>query len=275
MAGQRVSSDHTVSKRLGSFALVLAGTFGTAYALGERLPGHDHSGGSTHDHGQGSARSPIAPAFEMAGYQLVTEQVDASSATFHLLDPHGDAVKDFAQAHGALLHVVLVRPDLSGFQHVHPAISADGSWTVTINEPGQWHVVFESTPIADGAPLTRPIVVSVDLDDDTVIDAVPLPPVDDVVEVDGLLVARTGFVFTVTNADGTTADNLEPYLEQVAHLIAFREGDLAFTHFHPFDGPGGTFDFGQGGSESGRYRVFLQFGHAGSVVTVPFTVVIP
>ena len=45
-----MTSQRTTSVRLGSFALILAGTFGTAYALGERLPGHNHPESPTQDH---------------------------------------------------------------------------------------------------------------------------------------------------------------------------------------------------------------------------------
>lgn len=270
MSGQR-----TTGVRLGSFALILAGTFGTAYALGERLPGHNHSAGSTHSHSHNTATSPIAAGFEMNGYQLITESIDAASATFHLRDPNGDAVTEFSRAHGALLHAVLIRPDLSGFQHVHPEIGADGSWSVAVTESGTWHLVFESVPIVAGVVVTQPIIVTANIDDETVVATVPLPTPVDSVAVDGLVVTRNGFAFTVTNADGSAATNLEPYLEQVAHLVAIRQGDLAYTHLHPMDSPAGTFDFGEGLTAAGSYRLFLQFGHAGSVLTVPFTVVMP
>ena len=262
--------------RLSSFALVLAGTFGTAYAIGERLPGHNHSSrGVTHGHNPGGPTAPMPPGFEMNGYQLVTEQIGDGSATFHLRRSSGETVTDFAMAHGALLHTVLIRPDLSGFQHIHPTIESDGSWTVVIDEPGQWHLIFESTPVADATPVAQPIVVTANIDDETAVGVVPLPPADDSVEVDGLLVSREGFTFTITNADGSAPTHLEPYLEQVAHLVAIRQGDLAFTHLHPSDSAPATFDFGSGVSEPGTYRLFLQFGHAGSIVTVPFTVVLP
>ena len=39
-----------VATRLGAFALLLAGTFGTAYAVGEMLPGHSHTDTDTDDH---------------------------------------------------------------------------------------------------------------------------------------------------------------------------------------------------------------------------------
>ena len=49
------ASTHRTAVRLGSFAVVLAGTFGTAYAIGERLPGHDHpTDKPTHDHPPGT-----------------------------------------------------------------------------------------------------------------------------------------------------------------------------------------------------------------------------
>ncbi len=210
----------------------------------------------------------------MSGYQLVTETISDRSATFHLRDSHGETVTDFASAHGAVLHVVLTRPDLSSFQHIHPAIHGDGSWTVAIEEPGPWHLVFESTPIADDKPVAQPIIVTTDIDDGTVIEPVTLPAADDTVEVDGLVVARHGFRFSLTNADGSSATDVEPYLEQVAHLVAIRQDDLAFAHIHPLDSPPATFDFGDGISQAGTYRLFLQFGHAGSVVTVAFTVVL-
>lgn len=275
--GKRASSNRTTI-RLGSFALVLAGTFGTAYAFGERLPGHNHSADSDslHDgHSPTDGASPMVPGSEMNGHQLVTEHMPGADAPFHLLSPSGDTVTEFAMAHGALLHAIVIRPDLSDFQHVHPAIDSDGSWTVPITGPGQWHLIFESTPVIDGTPVEEPIVVTADIDDETVTETVPLPPADDSVEIDGLQVTRNGFGFVVTNADGSAATDLEPYLEQVAHLVAIREGDLAFRHLHPLDSAVETFDFGDGVSEPGTYRLFLQFGHAGSVVTVAFTVVIP
>lgn len=275
MAAPRTPNQHATAVRLGSFALILAGTFGTAYALGERLPGHNHSASSTHNHSHNTATSPVIPGFEMNGFQLVTETIDDEGATFHLRDSSGAAVTEFERVHGALLHTILIRPDLSGFQHVHPVIDSDGSWTVAIGEPGQWHLVFESSPIVDGVVAAQSVIVTANIDDETPIDAVALPAADDIVEVDGLVVTRNGFSFSVTNADGSAATGLEPYLEQAAHLVAIRQGDLAYTHLHPADSPAGAFEFGPGVAAAGTYRLFLQFGHSGSVLTVPFTVVIP
>ena len=87
---------------------------------------------------------------------------------------------------------------------------------------------------------------------------------------------RSGLDFTVVNEDGTPAV-LEPYLGQAAHLVAIREGDLAYVHLHAMVDASmpGMFMFGSALPQPGTYRTFLQFGHAGEVVTIPFTITQP
>jgi hypothetical protein len=253
--------------RIGAFAMVLLGTYGTAYALGERLPGHSHSG--THSGHVHAAPSLAPPAFESNGYRLVTDGVVGDTATFHLESADGTTVTSFDVAHGALLHTIVIRPDLSGFQHIHPDIAADGRWQVVLDQPGRWHVVFESTPSGSSSS----VVVAANFDDEQVVEPTPLPAPDDEVEVHGLRVTRTGLTFSVVNTDGSQSLDLEPYLGQPAHLVAIREGDLAYVHLHPQMDMVGGFMFGTDLPQAGTYRVFLQFGHAGEVLTVPFTVV--
>lgn len=261
-----------VAVRLGAFALVLAGSFGTAYAVGENLPGHNHSSGSgTHDHPAGGMDTPVPAGFEQRGFQLVTDHVMPGMASFHLRGPDGATVTAFDTVHEALLHVIVVRPDLSDYHHVHPTVNADGTWTVDLPSTGQWHMVFDSTPTGE----TDPIIVSANLDDEVPVETVPLPEPADQVEIDGLVVTRDGFTFRVMAADGSAATGLEPYLGQPAHLVAMRLGDLAYTHLHPTGEMSGMFMFGDGVTAPGTYRLFLQFGHDGDVLLVPFTVVVP
>lgn len=255
--------------RLASFVLVIAGTFGTAYGVGRKLPGNPES--RPHTHGP-TKPSPIPPGFEVDGYVLVTEATQPSSASLalHVNDPDGQRVTDYTEAHGSKLHVVLIRPDLSGFQHLHPDIAADGSFIVPIDEHGKWHIVIDAQPSGGGAP----IVLATNVDDEVSVDEVPLPSPDNEGTAGDLSITRHDLSFTVTAADGAAADGLEPYLGQPAHLIAIRQGDLAYSHLHPLDSPHGTFSFG-GTLPSGTYRLFLQFGYLGDVITTAFTVVQP
>jgi hypothetical protein len=252
------------------------GTFGTAYAVGEKLPGHNHAG-HTHTHGPASV---VPPGFSFGNYQLVTDSVkgakgDPRTLTFHLETKDGQRVTSFQKVHEALLHVIVIRPDLSDFQHIHPAIAADGSWQVQLDKPGAWHLVFDSTPNDENSP----VVVSANTDDEVAVPPVPLPAPDDDVTVNGLRIIRDGVNFHIINADGSPAEGLEPYLGQAAHLVAIRQGDLAYVHLHPMMDMVGMFMFGpatgSGLPQSGTYRMFLQFGYRGDVITVPFTVVQP
>jgi oxalate decarboxylase/phosphoglucose isomerase-like protein (cupin superfamily) len=59
---------------------------------------------------------------------------------------------------------------------------------------------------------------------------------------------------------------VEQYLGASGHLVALREGDLAFLHVHP-DDDGFEVEF----PTAGRYRLFLQFKDEGRVHTAGYT----
>jgi hypothetical protein len=77
--------------------------------------------------------------------------------------------------------------------------------------------------------------------------------------------------FTVTR-DGRPV-RPQPYLGAGGHLVALREGDLAFLHVHPEEHAhdGDEIAFETTLPTAGRYRLFLQFRDAGRVHTVAFT----
>ncbi|MCU1503214.1 MAG: hypothetical protein JWM12_2568 [Ilumatobacteraceae bacterium] len=280
--------------RLTVFGVVLFGAFGTAYAAGERLPGHRHpSGGAKHatiDESQPHTHdlTPRPAATNVDGYELRLDPVAADGHTlqYRVVGPGGAPVTAFLDNHGSKLHTVLIHSDLSGFQHIHPDLAADGTWRVTV-PAGAWHLVFDVWP----AGAATNIVLATNTDDEVPTPSAPLPGADDAPTVDGLTVRRNGLVFTISDADGTATTGLEPYLGAPGHLIAMRLGDLAYTHLHPSttstamaDMPGMTMPVADtpanvltftGSLTTGTYRVFLQFGHDGKVVTVPYTVVIP
>jgi hypothetical protein len=241
-----------VANRLASYGLVLLGLFGIGYALGERLPGHHHG--------------PVVSA----GYSLVLDDHTSSSISFHIADERS-TLTDFMVHHGAAMHVALIRDDLSGFQHVHPTMAPDGAWTVAVDlsKPGRWRVTADSMPT--GASGNVVVVTDITVPGDATPE--PLPPPNDTVATEGLMVTRDGLRFTITAEDGSAATGLDSYLGQSAHLVAFRQGDLQYTHLHPSNDDIGDYRFDGSLPGPGTYRLFLQVTHNGAVLTVPFTVV--
>lgn len=269
----------SVRGRLGAYGLVLVGLFAAAYAVGEQLPGHEHTtDASNHTHDTTSMDSmdgmgdtelsadQLGLASSADGYRLVIDAHDATSLAFHL-DHDGAAVTAFTEQHEALLHLLLVQRDLSGFQHLHPTMSPDGTWRVDADlaAPGAWRVVADSRP----TDATAGVVLGIDLvvPGDVRAEDVPAPVA--AVTVDGLTFHRDKLRFTVSPTTG-----LAPYLGQPAHLVAFRVGDLAYVHLHPTNDVLGDLRFVDVLPGPGTYRLFLQVQHDDHVVTAPFTVVV-
>ncbi len=293
--------------RLAVFGVVVLGAFGAAYAIGAQLPSRADAGAAarqTVDESKPHTHNltPQPAATKVDGYELRLDPISADGhrLQYRIVGPDGATATTFLDDHGSKLHTVLIRSDLSGFEHIHPELGADGT-RVTV-PTGAWHLVFDVWP--EGAATN--IVLATNTDDEVPTPAAALPAADDAPTVDGLVVRRDGLTFTVTDAGGHPATGMEPYLGSPGHLIAMRQGDLAYTHLHPSTAgtsatsgtdamagmpgmaaapapaacepravsPANVLTF-IGTLTTGTYRVFLQFGHSGKVVTVPYTVVIP
>lgn len=236
------------ARRLVGFALVLAGTFGSAYALGERLPGHSH----THSHDTATDTYRLGPE---------------PDGDFIVRDTGGRAVTRLAKVHGALLHVIAVRPDGSDFHHVHPAIGADGSFAVALPDTGPWSVFAEGR--ATGSD--RGFLARYDIAGDAAFTPSEPDPVANSAVIttssgQQIAVTRRGLRFTIN-----AAAPLEPYLEMPGHLVALRLGDLSFSHLHATAPSPTELEFTPPLTADGVYRAYLQFGYQGEVITVPMT----
>ncbi|MFD0591940.1 hypothetical protein ACFQZ4_04690 [Catellatospora coxensis] len=97
----------------------------------------------------------------------------------------------------------------------------------------------------------------------------------------GDLVPGTSSKLTLTVArDGKPVTDLQPYLAAYGHLVALRDGDLAYLHVHPDGNPGDgrtsagpQIVFHAEVPSAGAYRLFLDFQHNGVVRTAAFTAV--
>jgi hypothetical protein len=168
--------------------------------------------------------------------------------------------------------LIVVRRDMTGFQHLHPTENADGTWSipVTLRDPGSYRV------FADFSVDEKAYTLADDITVDGAVRSEPLPAPVESVEVDGMNVRLTegatkagsesDLAFDVTRNGKPVA--IEDYLGAKGHLVALREGDLAFLHVHPDEN---RLKFMATFPTAGRYRLFLQFKTDGRVHTAAFT----
>ena len=204
---------------------------------------------------------------------LITRQLPASakaSVELRILGPDGMPVTEYATEHGKELHLITARRDLTGFQHVHPQRDGSGTWSVTLNAavPGAYRVFADFRPAdqEDGLTLGSDLAVAGAYDPRPFPQDSRVSTVDDyTVDLQGELTPGTDSKLTliVTKA-GAPVTDLDPYLEAYGHLVALRDGDLAYLHVHP----GGT--PGDGSTPAGTvHRVLRQRAQPGSLSAVP------
>ncbi len=280
--------------RLLAFAAVLALAFGGAAFAGSRIdvrPGErtserpdTHGMGAADAENEGGHGGEAAPqavrglAVSDGGLTLELPRATAQPGkrfdlAFRVVDRDGRTVRDFDVEHTKRMHVIVVRRDMTGFQHVHPTQRADGTWTVpvTLREAGGYRVFADFSVAGKAYTLADNLTV-----DGTVLSQ-PLPAPADSVNVDGMRVtlsegarragAEAELGFEVTQ-DGNPVP-VQDYLGAKGHLVALRQGDLAFLHVHPDEH---SLQFMATFPSAGKYRLFLQFKTTdGRVRTAAFT----
>ncbi|MFF9690406.1 hypothetical protein [Streptomyces sp. NPDC014623] len=287
--------------KITAFTTALAASFGAAYGIGltagpeagttapAERSGHAET---TAPHAAGGRTGPPAGGLQISegGYtlDLETPRVQAdrrSELRFAIRDRAGRQVTEFQREHGKELHLILASRDLGTYRHLHPALAADGTWSIPVELPaaGDYRVFADFTPAGRN---TTGLTLGADLAVSGPYKAAELPKPAPTAEVDGYTVSLNGalrpgvpehLTFTVRR-NGRPVTDLQPYLGAYGHLVALRAGDLAYLHVHPEGGPGdGSTKPGPGISftatapGAATYRLFLDFKHDGTVRTAAFT----
>ncbi|WP_116947149.1 hypothetical protein [Jiangella endophytica] len=299
--------------KLGVYALCLAGAFGLAAGVGsivgpigedETAPaaaeseesgmaGHgdegEADGGDEGGHAESAEGAEHLPGGLMVSdhgytFALTTGTLPAGPArpiSFRIDGPDG-VVTEFDVEHEQELHLIAVRRDLSGYQHVHPVRAADGTWSAPLDlTSGEWKLFADFSTHGEAVTLGTDLSVPGDYQ------PVALPAPSTTAEVDGYTVTLDGHMDTGVESkltlsvsrDGVPVTDLEPYLGAYGHLVALRDGDLAYLHVHPEgepgDGvtpPGPDVSFFATAASAADYRLFFDFEHDGVVRTAEFTI---
>ncbi|WP_240669894.1 hypothetical protein [Actinoplanes solisilvae] len=204
----------------------------------------------------------------------------AQRLAFRVKGAGGAPVTTYATVHDKPLHLVVVRRDLTGFQHLHPTMASDGTWGIdlTLAEPGSYRMIADFTAIVGGQQIATTLGGDLTVAGNYAPQALPAPARTD--NADGFAVSYEGtpntqatqpLLMQVTGPGGAAA-RLDPYLGAFGHLVVMREGDLAYVHVHPepllVDG---RVKFWLTAPSSGSYRMFFDFQVAGQVHTASWT----
>ncbi|MGW1749293.1 hypothetical protein ACWCRD_27525 [Streptomyces sp. NPDC002092] len=281
-----------------TLALAACGS-GTGSGHSSAMPGMDH----------GNTPSPSASADAMAsmpdmdtaatgnglaaardGYRMISSTTGlpadrSADYRFTVTGPDGKPVTDYTVDQTKRMHFYAVRTDLTGFQHVHPAMAENGTWTAPLAalRPGTWRLYTSFTP-ATGSGKGKDFVLSRTVKVSGRPMTAALPDASGTTTVDGYTIAVKGDLLAGTarrltatvTSNGKPVTDLQPYLDTYAHLTAFHQGDLSFAHLHPEtkvngDHGGPTLTFHAEFAQSGNWRLFLQFQTAGKLHTAALT----
>ncbi|TDD93395.1 hypothetical protein [Actinomadura rubrisoli] len=284
--------------KLGVYALGLAVVFGGAAGAGKIVGpvGATADTGGHEGHGAHAAPAkaggPIPGGLQVSqdGYTLSPQRTtftpgELTDFRFTVNGPDGKPVTRFTPLHGKRLHLIIARRDLSGFQHLHPQEVGGGVWAVALVLPKAGTYRFFTDVHPEGAK--QQLTLGTDIAAPGDFTPAPLPKAEPFARVDGyevelvgsLVPGRTSKLTLWVSRNGESVTNIQPYLEAYGHLVALREGDMAYLHVHP-DGepgdgktrPGPGITFYAEVPSAGAYRLYLDFQHEGKVRTAEFTV---
>lgn len=286
--------------RLGAYGLGVLLAFGVAYAVAGRVVPDDvvdrweqRSRSTHHAASMTASRSTTVPgvslsdgAHHLSPVRAPTTVGTTGQLAFRVLTDDGTPLTSFRTTHEKDLHLIVVRSDGGYFRHVHPRLDpATGTWTVpwTWDAAGTYRVYADFTPGdgSDGLTLTRTVDV-----------AGPFRPVADRPvtthdHVDGddlslsgdLVAGRDSELVVTVTRDGAPVTTLQPYLGAFGHLVALRDGDLAYLHVHPREAApadaamsGPTIAFTAEVPTPGRYLLYLDVRIDDRVRTAEFVV---
>lgn len=282
--------------KLALYGVVLAAAFAAAAGLAAAVGpidtsngSHDDNAGSDHDTGGGRPHVP-GISIDADGFRIVPEATSlaadvATTYSFRIVDSNGAAVTDFDVTHERRLHLIVVSRNFGDYHHLHPTQDHGGVWTADVPAlPGGSYRVFADTRPTGGDGITLGTDLAVGSGVAEMNSATAPPAGATTFTIDGYQVQMTGtphvgestLTFSVLrNGEPIVPD---PYLGASGHLVALRDGDMAFLHVHPLGDatpqqPG--IRFAAELPTPGTYHLFLDISIDGTVRTAAFTVEVP
>ncbi|GAB3157765.1 hypothetical protein GCM10027290_59520 [Micromonospora sonneratiae] len=273
-----------------------ASTASGSATTGQADDGHVHPPGTApHEHPAAGAAGVTTGAevgglsLSAGGFTLVPTTASfpvgrSQDFRFQVRGTDRAPVTNFTVQHEKPMHLIVVRRDLSGFQHLHPTMAPDGTWSIplTLPEAGVWRA-YADFAASDSAGRQTAVTLGVDLVASGDYRPRPLPAVAREATADDFTVTFEGtpqvgttqpLLFRIFR-NGSPVTGLERYLGAYGHLVALRDGDLGYVHVHPEEQlVGGAVKFWLAAPSPGNYRLYLDFQVEGTVRTAEFTLTV-
>jgi hypothetical protein len=255
--------------------------------------------------------TPVAQSHRGYNLQLTsaTESIKAGQSTkisYKITNDKGEVLKDYMVAHEKIMHFIIVRKDLQGFQHLHPDFNqSTGEFTVNVTFPtdGPYRIFPDFTPTPEN-PQKLTVTLNKDINVGDLTKYKPQALTIDTATsktAGGFTIdyfigstpktgAQLDYGLTVSDPKVDAQIQLEPYLGAMGHGVIIKEGTLEFIHTHAsgmdMEGMEGmsaaehaghmpepdTVDFSTKFSEAGTYKIFTQFQVKGKVVTSDYVI---
>ena len=282
---------------VGSFRL-------SAASMGSASMG-GHAGAAADEHGAMARVVAVPP--ETAGVRVEWSSEPAQPAPgqavtlrYRISDAaSGQPITNLPIDHERPMHLILTSMDLTQFQHIHPTLAADGSYTVTTTLPQAGTYSLASEFLHNGQTVLDQEQLTVGAA------SVPgTPPAPDLTPktAGGVTVAlakpqiiKAGATMplnVLVTQDGAAVADLQPYLGAAAHVAIVRSGGGDFQHTHAegsdthshdgatadhehsaLTGPfGPSLAFNATFPLPGTYKIWVQINRGGEVITTAFVV---
>ncbi len=226
-----------------------------------------------------------------------------NTLTFRIEDQESVVLKDFDTVHERLLHLIIIRKDISNFQHLHPSFDTiKGEFSidrVNISSDGDYRIYADFTPSnSQIGPRGEKLAATPNVDVTVGSTSAYVP---ELVTKEKLVSSANGLdtalfftpnedspggkpntTFTAgqdstvaieLNKNGNAYTELEPYLGSLGHMIVIGP-KLEFIHAHPLtesmSNQSGLVSFSILFPEAGLYKLFMQTQTNGQINTTDY-----
>ena len=163
----------------------------------------------------------------------------------------GEVVKDFEVVHTKQFHLFVISQDMEFFEHIHPVMRDDGTWTTETRVPreGYYQVLCDVMPKGGSGQFLTAALVTANYAGDLATDSAHLTPDASLKKVSGDVTATLSLnpvqpascqyvhlTFSLTDTTtGRPVTDLQTYLGQFSHMLLMSEDMRSYVHSHPIN----------------------------------------